>query len=540
MSKWSKYQEAIYRAVAETTDSLLIEAVAGAGKTSTIVEAINYVSRDKSVVLCAFNKSIADTLRARISAPNATCATLHSLGLRAWQGFCGGGVRVESSKTRDLIRDMLTWDQRKRMPGLAKLIGLAKQHGIVSNGEQTLSGAYFRHPEEFRPVAYVREPGNALYEPLEGKKGHSVTLADLPETQEGCVARGLMADTEENWLSLMETYDIDSEEVDLYLARKVLGESLARASEVMDYDDMLMAPIVCGAPFQQFDVVFVDEVQDLNGIQIEMIGRMVGAQGRVIAVGDPAQSIYHFRGATADAMSVLGRRFKCKALPLSISYRCPRSVVRRAQSWVQHIEAREDAPEGAVLSPSEWALKDFRASDVILCRLTRPLVDVAFKLIRARIPCRVLGRDIGAGLLKLIDKSKLAPESSVRALEQWLDSYHQAETRRLSKAEQWAQLGILGDKLDTLRIFMAEGTTIRWLRMEIESLFHDSGTGQQIRLSTIHKFKGQEAERVFVLDADELMPCKWSNDLEGEKNLAYVAATRAQSELYYISSSRLR
>jgi len=59
-------------------------------------------------------------------------------------------------------------------------------------------------------------------------------------------------------------------------------------------------------------------------------------------------------------------------------------------------------------------------------------------------------------------------------------------------------------------------------------------------LSTIHKFKGMEAQRVFVLDADTLMPCKWSNDPQGELNLCYVAATRAQKELYYIRTKELR
>jgi superfamily I DNA/RNA helicase len=55
--------------------------------------------------------------------------------------------------------------------------------------------------------------------------------------------------------------------------------------------------------------------------------------GRLIAVGDPSQAIYGFRGADATAMTDMQREFNMTVLPLSVSYRCSQSVVKEAQKY---------------------------------------------------------------------------------------------------------------------------------------------------------------------------------------------------------------
>src|SRR5262249_29639355 len=67
--RWSQYQQAIFNAVRDSRESLLVEAVAGSGKTTTIVEAINYVPEGESVCFLAFNKSIATELGWRVTRP---------------------------------------------------------------------------------------------------------------------------------------------------------------------------------------------------------------------------------------------------------------------------------------------------------------------------------------------------------------------------------------------------------------------------------------------------------------------------------------
>ena len=49
-----------------------------------------------------------------------------------------------------------------------------------------------------------------------------------------------------------------------------------------------------------------------------------------------------------------------------------------------------------------------QTDDAILCRNTKPLVKIAFNLIKRGIPCHVEGRDIGAGLIKLVDRFEKA------------------------------------------------------------------------------------------------------------------------------------
>lgn len=604
---WSKYQEPIFDAVANTNDSLIIEACAGSGKTTTIVECVRRVPADKSVVFLAFNKVIQQTLAGRVTSPNATCATLHSMGLRAWKRFigeAGGSLRVDGRKLWEIAREVMTYDERRRFGQVVKLAGLGKQVGIVPRDTQKLTGSFMSASDGggCRGIAGGRGERSSGVAKLNTGNG-AISLSDLPDVDslsDSALAHGLVDDCDGNWRDLMTEYDVDEDEVSLTLVRRLLSESIRKSLEVIDFDDMLYLPVVFGSSFDKYDVVFTDELQDLSGIQHEMVSRMLSVTSRFIGVGDSGQAIYRFRGAAADSMARAAERFRCRHLPLSISYRCPKAVVRQAQTWVKHIEAAEGAMEGMVVeypvhtidcsmvnhnkggepctddreslpvsagasAPActcgglhgGWLLKDFRPTDVLLCRLTRPLVETAFKLIRGRIPCRVLGRDIGQGLVALVNKSKLGPDAPVNKFDQWLTNYEEREADKLRSKEEFAKLGLLQDKIATVRVFMddldgletdSQGrpvpgghtSTIRELIQEIESLFKDDGGYGKVTLSTIHKSKGLEYKRVFILDAHLYQPCKWSNDLQQEENLMYVAATRAQEALFYIKTEAIR
>src|SRR5262249_42599213 len=162
----------------------------------------------------------------------------------------------------------------------------------------------------------------------------------------------------------------------------------------------------------------------------------------------------------------------------------------KAQEWVRHIEYSEEAQDGVVLlegtdwtgqaamaldGVSKWTgMTDFRPGDAILCRLTRPLVAAAFALIRARIPCRMLGRDIGAGLTALIKRAKMREDSLCGAFAEWLDEYCGLECARLRGKGEDAKAGVLEDKADTLRVFLGElssSATVAELIAEVEGLF---------------------------------------------------------------------
>jgi len=494
---WSYYQDAIFGFVEHRRESLLIEAVAGAGKTTTIVEAIRHVPRIQSVVFLAFNKSIADELRRRVTQPNAKCMTLHSAGFNAWRqhlGWDAHNLEVDSRKTSKIMDEILEDQERWAFGGeMGRLIGIAKAAGIVPRGDA-------------------------------GK------------------LHGLLPDDTAIWQDLVEFYGLDEDKWDengIDIARKVLTRSIDKAIDVIDYDDMLYMPVIAGSTFEKYDVVFLDEAQDVSGIQVEMVDRMIQREeSRVIAVGDRHQAIYGFRGALGNSMDSIKERFHCEELPLSVSYRCPVVVVEHAKQWVPQIESWSDAVIGDVATPESWNVKDFRAGDAILCRVTRPVVELAFRLIRNRVPAKVLGRDIGQGLAKLIDKMKAMDTVD---LDQKLLRFREREVAR-AKGDL-SKIATVDDKLDTLHVFMDElgvDATIQSLKSSIESLFGENQDGaQMVTLSTVHKAKGLEWPRVFVLDADLYMPSGWAKQpwqRQQEMNLCYVAATRAKKELVYISS----
>lgn len=615
---WSHFQTDIYEAFEHGSDSLLIEAVAGSGKTTVLVELSRIMQRampQQRGVFLAFNKSIAMELQSRIDARNVQAMTLHSAGWSAWRR--AGGLdwtpQLDTLKTVKIMREVLSYEENKRFGETTRrLVGYAKGCGLIPS----------------------------------------------PCYSDGSGYQGLIADTDESWEGLIDHYSLDEDACNIQLARRVLYRSIELAKDTCDFDDMLLMPVIAGVEFDRWDVVLVDEAQDVSGIQMEMISRMVEPRimnaerrtGRVIAVGDRAQAIYGFRGAGTTSMDELQRRFHMTELPLSVSYRCPIAVVQHARQWVSQIEWREDAEDGYVgLEGTDWSgqagvalgapldtkprfataygvspekyrdmaggsdmsveeaeglletfersfpnaaagfmhkagcpavvvgewphdkskctcnfdrvsegitkwrgISDFQPGDAILCRLTRPLVAAAFTLIRNRIACRVLGRDIAAGLVAIVKKGeKSLKYGSITAFGSWLDDYERREGERLRNKGRHAQAGLLGDKCDTIRVFMERFPTdahplprIPELIADIERLFVDnSGATGMVTLATVHKSKGLQWSRVFILDAGDLMPCPWARgsgwEMQQEKNLQYVAATRTMKELRYITTKDL-
>jgi superfamily I DNA/RNA helicase len=86
---------------------------------------------------------------------------------------------------------------------------------------------------------------------------------------------------------------------------------------------------------------------------------------------------------------------------------------------------------------------------------------------------------------------------------------------------------------------LSEGcTTIRELQDKIDAIFSDDAEG--VVFSSIHKAKGLEAERVFILHP-ELMPhpmAKQDWEQVQERNIEYVAITRTLSELIYVEGTK--
>lgn len=203
-----------------------------------------------------------------------------------------------------------------------------------------------------------------------------------------------------------------------------------------------------------------------------------------------------------------------------------------AQAIVPSIEARPGAPEGKVTNMQFVDVaRHAQPGDLIICRTNAPLVPLAFDLIKRGVKAVVKGRDIGSGLIDLIDKFNVN-ELGLLALN--MREYLDRETSRLSNAEKWEQLAQLTDRIETIHAVMSECSTVSELKTRLRNLFSDEKVG--VTLSSVHRAKGEEAKHVYIL-RPELMPhpnAKQAWQKVQENNALYVALTRSLEELVFV------
>lgn len=469
--------------------SAMVIAVAGAGKTTLLVEAVKRMSGPTAAI--AFNKSIADELKNRMPVRDGLAVgTSHSFGMRCINAALGQ-PRVEGFKAGNLAEDVLNIPRWEKGP-VVELVSLAKQFAMGVPGGVT--------KDRMSMLTLARQFN-----------------VEFPEGQQPVK----YAD----------------------LALKLLDLTMAKRDEI-DFDDMIYMPLALGLKVPRFKWILGDEVQDWNISQRILVSWMLEDDGRLLAVGDPRQAIYGFRGADADSFNRIKETFKAKELPLTVTFRCPKLVVKEAQRYVTHIEAHETAPDGDIetLRDVDDILSRVKAGDAVLCRFNRPIVSLAFKLIRMGRPAMIAGRSIGMQLVKLCDRWKSA--KSFAQLRARLEAYLEAEFRKAKKekspaiAERAADIvGTLFDMMEALGDSKGENiSTVDGLKSWITKNYSDKIDSKRfVLLSTIHKSKGLEWDNVFFFGSEEGSPfAKQDWEFEQERNLKYVAITRAQKKLYLI------
>ena len=489
--KLSPQQTAAVKFVSDSRANLVLEAVAGAGKTTTLVEMVN--ATKGSVAFCAFNKAISLEIDAKIAPLNlgdrVKVGTLHSFGFGAVRRAYSR-VKVDGYKMRELARREF-------------------------NGE-------YEHLRQFAQSA--------------------ATMA------KECGIGATMEDNFDNWMWMLNHYNlVDSlpdkvtEQQGIDAAQYLLGVSNS-LTQIVDYSDMIYLPILNRLKIWQYDNILLDEAQDTNSTRRALVKMMLKPQGRLFAVGDPCQAIYGFTGADSQALDNIRSDFNAETLPLTVTYRCPKSIVSVANRWVDHIQAHEDAPDGVVDSCElQDIAKLATAQDAIICRNTKPLVELAYNLIRNSVACKVEGRSIGEGLIKLAERWKSA--KTVGELQAKIEAWAENEITKHKTKGNDSRCQIIEDQAETLGVFMMqceESDPISVLVSKIRSLFGDTESGQQkvLTLSTIHKAKGREWDRVFALGMDRYSPSKWARqawELIQEDNLCYVQVTRAKSHLTLVN-----
>lgn len=266
MTDPSIQQSAIRTALLASRRSLLIQAGAGSGKTTTAVWlARTAVPQTERSVFLAFGKAIAEELRTRLPYW-VTASTYHALGYAALRRACPRLKRPTPDKCKWLLKEQVPdWKLRREIePDVLKLVSFGKAYGTGAGG----------------PI-----------------------LAELADS--------LGLDT------------------DLAVATELLhaSNSAYEKDGSIDFDDQLYLPYLLGLDLDKYDNVFIDEAQDTNAVQLGLTRRMLFPGGRVVAIGDRRQAIYAFRGAGTSAMDDLRTAFDMEELPLSVSFRCARTVV---------------------------------------------------------------------------------------------------------------------------------------------------------------------------------------------------------------------
>ena len=308
---------------------------------------------------------------------------------------------------------------------------------------------------------------------------------------------------------------------------------------------MIYLPVVKDLRVWQYDWVFIDECQDLNAAQRNMFLKHVKQNGRFVAVGDPHQAIYGFAGADVESFNLLKNLPHTAKLPLSVCYRCDKNIIALAKTEVPQIEARDGADDGVVTYEAKMA--DVQDGDMILCRCSAPLVDLCMRYIANGVKAYVKGRDIGANLINMVKKTKKTKINDLtavfdrelnRIIGKVIAKSHCTEKEAM---ESDAYI-VYKDKVKAIEILSEGLVKCDDLISRIETIFSDDSKNE-ICLSTVHKSKGLESDRVFIICPEKFllkscMQIPWM--AEQEHNLQYVAYTRAKHYLGFINDFKTK
>jgi DNA helicase-2/ATP-dependent DNA helicase PcrA len=484
-------QQAIYDEFRSGTGHVVVKALAGVGKTTTAVTGVQFAP-ERNILFTCFNVKIRDAGNAKLKSlgiTNAKFQNLHSIGMQTVGRFWEG-VRVG--------------ENFERQTNLTNAVC----GGTAPDAVKRLVSKLHTQAREMAP--------------------HATQASELID-----IATQFECAPDDNWEA--QGFGLN------YVCQKAVeAMAIACASKpadgFIDFSDMIFLPVRNGWLAKTYDMVIVDEAQDLTVAKLEIAQGV--CRGRLFIFGDSNQAIYGFAGADTESLGRLERVLNAKVLTLTKTFRCGKAIVAEAQRYVPDFVADEGNCDGAVETLAFEKLVDAAGpSNYILSRMNAPLVSVAMRLLRNGKRTRIVGKDIGKGLVALVRKLRATSVPDfLRKLSAWADREEKRLTARyagkLESPAYTTRLDAVRDQHDMLANLADGAKSIDQITTRVEDLFVDvNGLGDEgvITCSSVHKAKGLEAKKVFVL-ADTLR-----NDDQEEKNIAYVAITRAIEVLVYVS-----
>lgn len=539
----------IFGFVAKSSGHGIIDAVAGAGKTTTIIESAQYVPSGNKILFCAFNNAIADEIARKFSKKSmhqVTVKTIHALGFDMLRNYMRGDRQfaLKENKYRGVVQSEKADEDLEEY--FDKLVRYNNYSGLNPSSDR----------ERFAVKRVVTNAKERLIQMIH-KYRTTLEKDDIERIKAMVLHYNLFNAREAKSPTFNEELECYFACLKYYIKE---GNELAENAMIIDFTDMLYLPYHWNLnPVTKYDFVYVDECQDLSRSQLNIVRLYRDKAGRVIAVGDPRQSIYGFNGADIESFDRVKRQFEpMEPLKLTTSFRCPQGVIELARKIRPDISGSK-SEEGIVSSIQFHEITSMaRSGDLIISRLKAPLLMLVFAFIEKDIKVYIYDDEVDsfiAEMKKLFKQEQLQvriashpggfEEIKEDVIKRWdwiigkeaekiinqteRDIYIISETDYLHR-----KIEFLHKKYETWK---PQCHTILDILKKIKEYI--SWKENPIKLSTIHRAKGLEHKRVFILNYDNMPHYRdgmkdWEKTQE--ENLKYVAVTRALEELYLVYS----
>lgn len=486
--KLSEKQKAIDDAWKNGDKNILINAVAGSGKTTTLLNLL--ASCQYRVLFLAFNKSIQEEIQSKIDERGliqGKAMTIHSLGLMALRNY-SRKVRINKGKNFDIVKK-------------------------------------------------VQKAQYSIFRKYQWKDKLKITynLMDMND-----ISRLFLTDDIDKIAEVLETTDkkivVDRELKSLWQTVLDIRKDYDNSMNLeIDFIDMLYLPVVKDLTIPiQTTYLMIDEAQDLSLVQHKLIDKLL-SQGvkKWVAVGDRNQAIYAFAGSFTESFDLFLDKGNVEEFPLDICYRCDKSIIESANE-VYDIMIPFKEEEGIVDDISD--INEVKPNSMVICRNTKPLIDLYFQLLSVGKSCYIEGEDILNPVIRFLNPYK--KKGVFQARKEMELEIERLTVNAKSESERIA-LYLFKERYETFKLLSKylirdEGTIYNIIE-KLNTMYIVKENA--IKLCTIHKSKGLESDVVYILD-EFLIPSRFARSreqLKQEENLRYVARTRAKNELYFLT-----
>lgn len=466
----NEHQLKVAKFFATTTHDMVIQSRAGSGKTKLIISLTGLgKNKGKRVLFGAFTNATGAELKKREPRLSPLIRTSHSLGLAAIRRSLSCEVEVEAHKYSRILRGLISSPEFEK-----------------ACNDKGLKPKLFSAPMTISEI------------------GRNLNQLQVSLTNDGHLFTPL----------------IDAA-LESYLLTKAIQEGLKESKEgIIGFPDMISFPlhpdVYNPGSFQKYDLIYLDEAQDLSEAQLQIYHNSRSSECQMIAVGDDYQSIFAFAGATGSSLQELTRLYQAKTFTMPLCYRCPIEVLDLARAIVPDIQGLDrhgDVQEHADIDQAIINLATKPGSRLALARTNSALIPLALRLLNDGIPFTFIG------------------DSLENRLKTRLSFYR--DTINFNNLQAALEKGKRrGNDLDECLAHLLNGSS-RYSEMfgAIRRIFYNSSAS--IRLSTVHSAKGTEANHVLIWGIN-FFPHSGAEteiELQQEENLLYVAYTRSKETL---------